>query len=149
VPKSATLEAEGNARASKLTVARPGRWARSLLVLATVGLAASVAFVVLRPEPLASVPEELLGRWEPVSGADERFLRIQGTTIEWSAGPDGVERRELLGVRKERHPEPTTTFALHFVGEDGIETLGFELLPDGRARVGGRRSVEWRRGLAQ
>jgi hypothetical protein len=126
---------------------RSPAWARialfALFVFALVGLATRY-FV---REPLDAVPDQLLGRWLPVSSEqDGVFLRIEHAALEWSAGPDHVERRDLLGTRRVEHAEGGgDSYALHFAEEGQVEVLQFELGANGRAQVGGRRSVEWRR----
>jgi hypothetical protein len=74
-------------------------------------------------------------------------LRIDDEALEWSAGPGRVERRELLGVRRSEKSPGGEIYALHFrqEGEVEVEVLRLELVADGRARVGGRQSVEWSR----
>jgi hypothetical protein len=77
--------------------------------------------------------------------AESRFLVISEQGLEWSAGPGRVELRELRGVRSLERAASGETFTLHYY-EDGEDAeLRLELLPGGRARLGGRRSVEWRR----
>ena len=115
-----------------------------MLVL-VLGVLAGVVWRRGMLAPLEVVPQQLHGTWHPVAPAQPGvFLRIEDATLEWSAGPDQVERRELLGARRIEAVD-AEGYSLHYREEEQVLTMRFELAANGLAHVGGRKSFAWRR----